>query len=197
MSNILVNLINLLEVGTATSRTACNLCCPECGPAYAIGTVEAMLKFFESLNSIDSTLPCSCCYSIQASIETSLKFQEGIATYECSEESPFGPCDDCDFQSCFNEITQLLSPQGLTQLLDKGIVEYGHDGASNLCILKDYALSVVNIEGGETTFEEVFLGLINTSIASYCCEDTVVIGTMESVLLAAEACVQAPPPVPQ
>ena len=161
----------------------CNYCCPDCEGVYALASVERFLLFAEVVGfttpppiiAIDpaGAVPprrtfgnteggLECCSNLYASIETQLKYAEGMgftqlgvitlspkgASLDNGTDNPF--VEQCcnGFPTCVDDLTCWITKNSsfgardIDRLLDKGIVEYG--SIENNCT-KDVSSSICKL----------------------------------------------------
>lgn len=146
--------------------TKCNLCCPCPGAGYVLASVETYLKYWEGLALANQL--------VNPVGETCCSsFQDAI-------ESTF---DDC-FQQPNTLCTDII--------LDKGIVEQGLiNGQSQLQNLLDWIISIMPLVGTSSTACEILDRIIDKGIVIFCEPDTdrLIIASVETYLKYNEAVV--------
>jgi len=190
-SSIAENLDMILDKGLVVSN-ATNVCCPDCltNPIYSLANIETFQKLGEALYwlSDDTNLPC--CISVQASIESYLKYIEFWQV-----EQP--ECCKTDFESCLNKFSTIVD---LDTLLDKGVVEVdGFGGNTLLCKIYDLFINTSEDLFNGSTYGEVLDRFLDKGFVAYCCDCNVVIGSVEAFLKwweATDGCGTATPPAP-
>lgn len=200
-TSILESLNKLLEKGVVVSNEDNKLCCPACpipapptaleGSVYVLSSVDTAITFWNTVNGL-----CHCCTHIKASVQTSLKFSEADDCSDSNIPNPPPTCPD-NFQQCVNSLTEGLSSTQLDLILDAGIVEIGASESSNLCFVKSFLESALNIDFSVTdaNMHELILAILKNGIAVYCHNDEMYIGSVKTVLDAIEG-TAAPAPVP-
>lgn len=200
-TSILESLDKLLDKGVVVSNEDNKLCCPTCpipapptapeGSVYVLSSVETAIAFWDAVDGL-----CHCCTHIKASVQTSLKFSEADNCSDSNIPNPPPTCPD-NFQQCVNSLTEGLSSTQLDLILDAGIVEIGASESSNLCFVKSFLESALNIDFSVTdaNMHELILAILNNGIAVYCHNDEMYIGSVQTVLNAIEGTI-APAPVP-
>jgi hypothetical protein len=164
----------IIDKGLVLSNAE-NVCCPDCttNPIYALASVESFLKFAEFMGWLNDDTNQPCCISVQASVETYLKYNEAWQV-----DQP--ECCKTDFESCLNKFSTIVN---LDAILDKGVVEAnGYDGNTLLC--KIYELFVNTPEDllQGSTLSEVFDRILDKGFVAYCCDCNVIISSVETFL---------------
>jgi hypothetical protein len=118
--------------------TNCNKCCPGCGDVYFLGGASYYAPFtsqyFNVLNpqllTPENKLPC--CLNIAANPET---VETYLTTPIQNNEAPdYTLCTSGNFNSCLQQLQNILSPEQYAAIIDIGIVEYSNiAGKSMLC----------------------------------------------------------------
>lgn len=181
----------VLDKGLVT--TNCNICCPECGGAYNLASVETGLKFIEAVGAEGDFV---CCSNVYASVETYLKYSEAVATNES-----VAPC--CNgFNQCVDDLLcwatgdTVNGTETLDRILDKGIFEYGGilnncspARNSEICYLLQLIQEYNALEGSTLSRAEFIDILLDKGIAIGCASDgqIVVMSSTETYLKFAEA----------
>ena len=196
----------LLDKGIVQTNDELDICCPDCiqdmnsnrVSVYAIASVETFLKFAEALGFTQRAQPAAspllsnfkeqtvatCCTHISASVETSLKFSEAFGNL------PNNPTPSCptNFNSCMNTLKNSLTSEGVDRLLDKGIVEYGSlSGFSQICRIDEFIDLSISLDPQSATKAEIIDRILDKGLVISCCDDEIVIASIETWLKYAEA----------
>jgi hypothetical protein len=178
---VIENLDMLLDKGISTS--ASNICKPIYG-TYIFSSVETGLKAIEAFGG--SVLSC---YNLRASAETFLKFNEGVGSSKTCKPSPESTTD---FEICLNNFVD-LSAFTLThynRYLEKGILEFGSNSDSNMCLIKNFILDMYNNTNIEDldVIQTLFDKILDKGIMFFYCDGNIHIGSVETMLKVMEAC---------
>jgi hypothetical protein len=172
------------------------ICCPTCDstntntPMYFIASVETALKFIQAVNNIYF---CNCCYDVIASIETKLKWNEAYSSISFGEDCVGENENVCpnatkSFLSSIEQMFNSLTSEERDRVLDKGIVEFGSTGTSNLPHLMNFVNTQKELIYNDiSTTTEIWDRILDKGFASFCYGDNVYIGSVETVLKAVEA----------
>lgn len=190
-SNFAETFIRILDKGLVT--TNCNICCPECGGAYNLASVETGLKFMEAVVAEGDFI---CCSNVYASVETYLKYAEAVGPNDSVAACCNGFNQCVDDLLCWVTSGSINAAETLDRILDKGIFEYGGilnncspARNSEICYLLQLIQQYNALEGSNLTPAEFIDVILDKGIAVGCGDDgqIVVMSSTETYLKFAEA----------
>ena len=215
MSTIFDNLGDVLDIGYFGSRFG--ICCPDCQyngttSIHFLGNGVRFLQMFEGVGGCAMT---GCCFNLYSTNETFLNIDEAVDLSsffpDLSIEEVDGnilvtstgetACENNDFYSCITSLSGLCDD--FSVFLDAGIIEIGTlSGQSAICILKDYIINQsISPSDAQNLIDLFFDTSVNSKgMITFCEDDTIFIGSLESFLNINEALqlivCPSPPPVP-
>lgn len=190
-SNFAETFDRLLDKGLVT--TNCNICCPECGGAYNLASVETGLKFMEAVGAQGDFV---CCSNVYASVETYLKYAEAVQVNDSISSCCNGFNQCVDDLLCWATGDTINGTEALDSFLDKGIFEYGGilnncspARNSEICYLLQLIQEYNALEGSTLSKAEFITRILDKGIAVGCADDgqIVVMSSTETYLKFAEA----------
>jgi hypothetical protein len=177
IANVAEVIDRLLDKGIIFPQST-EICCPPCNP-YILSSVETFGKIVN-----EGLVELSCCYNATATAEVYLTF------LQLADSAGIENCENNNsFSDCFVEIQDILSPEELDRLLDKGIVETGHigedgSGGSNLCIFANLVKSAYFLQPPPppafSSIAEIIDRILDKGIVIECSNDTLFISSVET-----------------
>ena len=161
---------------------------------YLLASVETSLQCFEGLGFTEPTVvPASpltsvnppfpkmnCCLHYETSVETALKLAEALGF-----DIPNSKSCSTNFNSCIDDLLSTFNPEGIDNILDKGIVEYGSiSGQSKVCLLKTLVdLSYNSQDRILSSRFQILDRILDKGIVISCYNGEMVIASVETYLI--------------